>query len=63
MATPIPNALPRSIDYGDVRIGISGWRYAPWRGAFYPRGLVQRNELALSASVLCLGIGVAIGFD
>jgi hypothetical protein len=21
---------------GTVRIGISGWRYAPWRGAFYP---------------------------
>jgi uncharacterized protein YecE (DUF72 family) len=46
MAAPIPNALPRSIDAGDVRIGISGWRYVPWRGAFYPRGLVQRAELA-----------------
>lgn len=20
-----------------VRIGISGWRYEPWRGIFYPR--------------------------
>lgn len=28
-----------------VRIGISGWRYAPWRGTFYPTGLVQRREL------------------
>ena len=28
-----------------VRIGISGWRYAPWRGVFYPPGLVQRREL------------------
>ena len=28
-----------------VRIGISGWRYAPWRGKFYPDGLPQREEL------------------
>jgi uncharacterized protein YecE (DUF72 family) len=30
---------------GDIRIGISGWRYAPWRGVFYPSGLPQRREL------------------
>jgi uncharacterized protein YecE (DUF72 family) len=29
-----------------IRVGISGWRYAGWRGAFYPPGLVQRRELA-----------------
>jgi uncharacterized protein YecE (DUF72 family) len=29
----------------DVRIGISGWRYAPWRGVFYPPGLPQHREL------------------
>jgi uncharacterized protein YecE (DUF72 family) len=28
-----------------IRIGISGWRYAPWRGTFYPPGLPQRAEL------------------
>ena len=28
-----------------TRIGISGWRYPPWRGVFYPKGLVQRDEL------------------
>ena len=28
-----------------VRIGISGWRYEPWRGIFYPEGLPQRREL------------------
>ncbi|MDQ3480253.1 MAG: DUF72 domain-containing protein, partial [Actinomycetota bacterium] len=28
-----------------VRIGISGWRYRGWRGDFYPKGLVQREEL------------------
>lgn len=30
---------------GRIRIGISGWRYAPWRGVFYPEGLPQRREL------------------
>jgi uncharacterized protein YecE (DUF72 family) len=28
-----------------VRIGISGWRYEPWRGVFYPEGLAQHREL------------------
>jgi len=28
-----------------IHIGISGWRYAPWRGDFYPEGLLQRREL------------------
>lgn len=28
-----------------IHIGIGGWNYAPWRGAFYPDGLVQRREL------------------
>jgi uncharacterized protein YecE (DUF72 family) len=30
---------------GTVRTGISGWRYPPWRGVFYPPGLAQRREL------------------
>ena len=28
-----------------IRIGISGWRYEPWREVFYPKGLAQRREL------------------
>ncbi len=32
-----------------VRVGISGWTYAPWRGTFYPKGLRQRDELAYVA--------------
>jgi uncharacterized protein YecE (DUF72 family) len=28
-----------------LRIGISGWRYPPWRGQFYPKDLPQRLEL------------------
>jgi len=34
---------------GRVFIGISGWRYAPWRGVFYPDGLVQRRELEFAS--------------
>ena len=28
-----------------IRVGISGWRYEPWRGVWYPEGLPQRREL------------------
>jgi uncharacterized protein YecE (DUF72 family) len=28
-----------------IRVGISGWRYTPWRGVFYPADLPQRCEL------------------
>jgi uncharacterized protein YecE (DUF72 family) len=28
-----------------IRIGISGWRYKPWRGTFYPDKLAQSKEL------------------
>jgi len=34
---------------GRMFIGISGWRYAPWRGVFYPRGLARRRELCYAA--------------
>ena len=37
---------------GRIRIGISGWRYEPWRGEFYPKGLVQRDELAYASRAL-----------
>lgn len=30
---------------GDIRIGISGWTYPPWRKVFYPDDLPQRAEL------------------
>ncbi|HEY1961466.1 MAG TPA: DUF72 domain-containing protein [Rhizomicrobium sp.] len=35
--------------HGDIRIGISGWRYKGWRGVFYPVGLRQKDELAFAA--------------
>lgn len=36
----------------DVRIGISGWVYPGWRGGFYPKGLVHRDELRYAAEHL-----------
>jgi uncharacterized protein YecE (DUF72 family) len=38
----------RSLAQG-VRIGVSGWTYAPWRGVFYPKGLPQKRELEYAA--------------
>ena len=35
-----------------INIGISGWRYAPWRGTFYPVGVPQKNELAFASRML-----------
>jgi uncharacterized protein YecE (DUF72 family) len=37
---------------GDIYIGISGWRYEPWRGVFYPEGLVQHRELEYASRQL-----------
>jgi uncharacterized protein YecE (DUF72 family) len=34
---------------GTVRIGISGWTYAPWRGNFYPPGLLHSDELSYAS--------------
>ncbi|MGH8178574.1 MAG: DUF72 domain-containing protein [Steroidobacter sp.] len=35
-----------------VRIGVSGWRYTPWRGVFYPSDLPQRLELWYASRIL-----------
>lgn len=35
---------------GKIRVGIGGWTFKPWRGAFYPKGLRQADELEYAAS-------------
>jgi uncharacterized protein YecE (DUF72 family) len=35
-----------------IRIGVGGWTYEPWRGAFYPDGLAQRRELEFASRKL-----------
>ncbi|NYE60514.1 uncharacterized protein YecE (DUF72 family) [Duganella sp. 1224] len=37
---------------GKIYIGISGWRYRPWRGVFYPPDLAQARELEFAARAL-----------
>ncbi|MGH7178445.1 MAG: DUF72 domain-containing protein [Tepidisphaeraceae bacterium] len=29
----------------ELRVGMSGWTYPPWRGEFYPKGISQKREL------------------
>lgn len=42
--------MKRTVDKtGEVRIGISGWRYKGWRGKFYPPKLAQRRELEFAS--------------
>jgi uncharacterized protein YecE (DUF72 family) len=37
---------------GRIRIGIGGWTFEPWRGVFYPEGLVQKRELEYASRKL-----------
>jgi uncharacterized protein YecE (DUF72 family) len=38
-----------AVKQAEIRIGISGWTYPPWRGVFYPKGLKQKDELPFAA--------------
>jgi uncharacterized protein YecE (DUF72 family) len=44
--------MARHVEGGAVRIGIGGWTYEPWRGAFYPEGLAQKRELEYASRQL-----------
>jgi uncharacterized protein YecE (DUF72 family) len=37
---------------GQIRIGIGGWTYPPWRGVFYPEKLPQSKELEYASRAL-----------
>lgn len=37
---------------GEIRVGISGWRYPGWRGKFYPKELPQHRELEFASGAL-----------
>ena len=47
---------------GRIRIGISGWTYAGWRGTFYPPDLTHARELAY-ASHRALDLGLVPDVD
>ncbi|MEG3181699.1 DUF72 domain-containing protein [Sphingomonas sp. LT1P40] len=40
------------MERGDIRIGIGGWTFEPWRGTFYPEGLTQKKELEYASRQL-----------
>jgi len=42
----------RGWDPSPFHVGISGWRYPPWRGVFYPPGLAKRRELEYASRSL-----------
>jgi uncharacterized protein YecE (DUF72 family) len=35
-----------------IRVGIGGWTYEPWRGAFFPEGLPRNRELEYASRKL-----------
>ena len=35
-----------------IRVGIGGWTYTPWRGVFYPEDLTQKRELEYASRQL-----------
>ena len=37
---------------GQIRVGIGGWTYAPWRGVFYPDKLPQAKELEYASQAM-----------
>ena len=42
--------VQRRVITSGLRIGISGWRYAGWRGKFYPKDLPQHRELEFAGT-------------
>src|SRR4051812_19615592 len=46
---PSQDSAAHVSDGNGYRIGISGWRYKPWRGTFYPEDLSQKRELLFAS--------------
>src|SRR5690349_1630129 len=45
-ATAVASTTP------NIRVGIGGWTFAPWRGIFYPEDLTQKRELEYASRQL-----------
>src|SRR3984957_692844 len=37
---------------GEIRVGVGGGTFEPWRGVFYPKGLPQKRELEYASRQL-----------
>ncbi len=44
------SGVPKTV--GVIRVGIGGWTYEPWRGAFFPESLAHRRELEYASRKL-----------
>ena len=42
--------VQRRVVRPEIRVGIPGWRYAGWRGKFYPKDLPQHRELEFAGN-------------
>jgi uncharacterized protein YecE (DUF72 family) len=49
---PEPCDIGMTKKSGQIRIGIGGWTFEPWRGVFYPKGLAHAKELAYASERL-----------
>ncbi|KQS03188.1 hypothetical protein ASG11_02020 [Sphingomonas sp. Leaf357] len=38
--------------HASIRVGIGGWTYEPWRGTFFPEGLVHKRELEFASRAM-----------
>jgi uncharacterized protein YecE (DUF72 family) len=41
-----------TVKSGQIRVGIGGWTFEPWRGVFYPKGLPHAKELSYASERL-----------
>ena len=41
-----------AVKQGDIRVGVGGWTFEPWRGVFYPKGLPHAQELSYASRKL-----------
>lgn len=44
--------MTEAAPHGEIRVGIGGWTFEPWRGSFYPDGLPQTRELEYASRQL-----------
>ena len=52
MTPAFPREASLPISSPRIRIGVGGWNYEPWRGAYYPKGLPHGRELEYSSRKL-----------
>src|SRR3954449_3713852 len=46
------SVVDAGVSEANIRIGIGGWTYPPWRGVFYPEKLPQSKELEYASGAL-----------